>query len=64
MSQPRSELQKQAKLLGIIVAKSVSSKTDYLIIGENVGQSKMNNAKNHSVEILTEVEYLKKLNIA
>ncbi len=63
MSQSRSELEKQAKLLGIIVAKSVSSKTDFLIIGENVGQSKMNNAKNHSVEILTEVEYLKKLNI-
>ncbi len=62
MSQPRSELEKQAKLLGIIVAKSVSSKTDFLIIGENVGQSKMNNAKNHSVEILTESEYLKKLN--
>ncbi len=63
MSQTRSDLVKQAKLLGIIVAKSVSSKTDFLIIGENLGQSKMNNAKNHSVEILTEVEYLKKLNI-
>ena len=63
MNQPRSDLEKQAKSLGISVANSVSSKTDFLIIGENVGQSKMNKAKNHGVEILTESEYLKKLNI-
>ena len=63
MSHPRSELEKQAKMLGINVAKSVSSKTDFLIIGENVGQSKMNDAKKHNIEILTELEYLKKLNI-
>ena len=49
-------------MLGISVAKSVSSKTDFLIIGENVGQSKMNDAKKHSIEIITESEYLKKLN--
>ena len=63
MNQPRSDLEKQAKSLGIKVAKSVSSKTDFLIIGENVGQSKMNKAKNHGVQILSESEYLKKLNI-
>ncbi|MDG1167275.1 MAG: DNA ligase, partial [Candidatus Thioglobus sp.] len=63
MSHSRSELEKQAKMLGISVAKSVSSKTDFLIIGENVGQSKMNKAKNHGVQILSESEYLKKLNI-
>ena len=62
MNLPRSDLEKQAKSLGISVAKSVSSKTDFLIIGENVGQSKMNKAKNHDVEILSESEYLKKLN--
>ena len=49
-------------MLGISVAKSVSSKTDFLIIGENVGQSKMNDAKKHNVEIMTESEYLRKLN--
>ena len=63
MNQPRSDLEKQAKSLGISVAKSVSSKTDFLIIGKNVGQSKMNKAKNHGVEILSESEYVKKLNI-
>ena len=62
MSHPRSELEKQAKTLGISVAKSVSSKTDFLIIGEKVGQSKMNHAKKHNIEIMTESEYLKKLN--
>ena len=62
MNIPRSELEKQAKILGISVAKSVSSKTDFLIIGENVGQSKMKNAKKHNIEIMTESEYLKKLN--
>ena len=62
MSVSRYELEKQARLLGICVAKSVSSKTDFLIIGENVGQSKMNDAKKHKVEIMTESEYLKKLN--
>jgi DNA ligase (NAD+) len=63
MSQSRSDIEKQAKSLGINVAKTVSSKTDFLIIGKNVGQSKMNKAKKHNVEILSESEYLKKLNI-
>ena len=62
MSHSRAQLQKEAKLHGITVAKSVSSKTDFLIVGENVGQSKMINAKKHNVEIMTESEYLKKLN--
>ena len=61
MSKPRLDLVKQAKALGVLVGKSVSSKTDFLIIGENVGQSKIKAAKSHDVEILTEAEYLKKL---
>ena len=62
MSESRVELEKQAKALGINVSKSVSSKTDFLIIGKNVGQSKIKAAKSHAVEILTEADYLKKLN--
>jgi len=62
MSESRIELEKQAKSLGVLVGKSVSSKTDFLIVGENVGQSKIKAAKSHDVEILTEAEYLKKLN--
>ena len=59
MSQPRAALQKQAKAHGIAVSSSVSSKTDFLIIGENVGQSKLKAAKVNDVVILTEEEYLK-----
>ena len=62
MSESRAELQKQAKAFGVNVGKSVSSKTDFLIIGENVGQSKIKDAKTYQVEILTEAEYLKILN--
>jgi DNA ligase (NAD+) len=62
MSQPRAALQKQAKAYGIGVSSSVSSKTDFLIIGENVGQSKLKAAKVNDVVILTEEEYLKILN--
>ena len=62
MSQPRTALQTQAKALGIAVSSSVSSKTDFLIIGENVGQSKLKAAKVNDVVILTEEEYLKILN--
>ena len=63
MSQPRAALQKQAKAYGIGVSSSVSSKTDFLIIGENVGQSKLKAAKVNDVVILTEEEYLKILTI-
>jgi len=62
MGQARAALQKQAKAHGIRVSSSVSSKTDFLIIGENVGQSKLKAAKANDVVILTEEEYLQKLN--
>ena len=62
MSRPRAELEKQAKALGIVVSKSVSSKTDFLITGESVGQSKLKSANANGVSILTEEEFLKILN--
>lgn len=57
----REELQKQAKLLGAKVGSSVSSKTDYLVCGANVGASKINDAAKHGVIILSEDEYLEKI---
>ena len=63
MSESRAKLQKQAKAFGVNVGKSVSSKTDFLIIGENVGQSKIKDAKTHQVDLLTEAEYLKLLKL-
>ena len=62
MGRPRTELEKQAKALGIVVSKSVSSKTDFLITGESVGQSKLKSANANDVSILTEEKYLKILN--
>ena len=58
MSQSRADLTKQAKSFGIKVSSSVSVKTDYLITGENVGQSKLKAAKGYDISILTESEYL------
>lgn len=54
----RSDMEKQAKALGAIVASSVSAKTDYLVAGENVGANKTDAAKKHGVTIMTEQQYL------
>jgi len=61
MSRPRADLKKQAKSLGINVLSGVNSKTDFLIIGEKVGETKLNSAKEHGVVILQEAEYLSKI---
>ena len=58
MSQSRADLTKQAKSFGIKVSSSVSAKTDYLVTGENVGQSKLKATKGYDISILTENEYL------
>jgi DNA ligase (NAD+) len=54
----RDELKRQAKALGACIASSVTRKTDILVIGENVGTVKMNDAKEKGVKIITEDEYL------
>jgi DNA ligase (NAD+) len=54
----RDEMKKQAKALGAKVGSSVSSKTDYLVIGEKVGETKLNAARDKGVTIITEQEYL------
>ena len=58
MQGSREAMKKQAKTLGIEVASSVSGKTDYLVIGENVGQKKLQSAADNQVEIITEAQYL------
>ncbi|MFA0143156.1 BRCT domain-containing protein [Vibrio kanaloae] len=54
----RSDMEKHAKSLGAKVAKSVTSKTDYLVAGEKVGEKKINGAKDNGVKVLSEQEYL------
>ena len=58
MQGSREAMKKQAKTLGMSVASSVSGKTDYLVIGENVGQKKLQSAADNKVEIITEAQYL------
>lgn len=58
MSQSRQSMEEQAKKLGAKVGKAVSSKTDYLIVGEQVGQRKIDDAKSKGVKEIGEQEYL------
>ena len=58
MERSREAMEKEAKSLGVKAGKAISSKTDYLVIGERVGQKKMEAAKKHNVKVLTEKEYL------
>ena len=55
----RGDMEKQAKALGAKVGKSVTSKTSFLVTGENVGANKTNDARNKGVEVIAESEYLK-----
>jgi DNA ligase (NAD+) len=54
----RSEMQAQAKKLGAKVGSAISSKTDFLITGDNVGASKIAAAQEKNIQLLTEDEYL------
>ncbi|WP_031433451.1 helix-hairpin-helix domain-containing protein [Methylomarinum vadi] len=54
----RDDMKKEAKALGAKVGSSVSGKTDYLVIGEKVGETKLNAARDKGVAILTERQYL------
>lgn len=57
----RDELSKQAKAKGAKVGSSVSAKTDYLVIGENVGANKINAAREKNITVISEQEFLKLL---
>lgn len=54
----RDDMEKQAKSLGAKVSSSVSSKTDYLVCGNNVGEAKTKSAEKNGVKVLSEDEYL------
>ena len=54
---PRDEAREKIKTLGGKVAGSVSSKTDYVVAGEEPGENKVNDAKKFGVKIITEKEF-------
>ncbi len=53
----RDAMQKQAKALGAKVGSTVTQNTDFLVIGDKVGATKINAAREKGVQILTEAEY-------
>ncbi len=57
----RNELKKIIEDNGGKVASSVSSKTTFLVAGENMGPSKRTKAENLGVPIISEEEFLKKV---
>ncbi len=58
LSMPRDEAKDKIRALGGDISESVSSKTDYVVAGENPG-SKYDKAKELGVKILDEKEFLK-----
>jgi len=57
----REEARKKIISFGGKVSKSISSKIDYLIKGKNPGEAKLNKARECSVEIIDEKQFLKLL---
>lgn len=60
LSAPRDEIQNKIRLLGGDVSSSVSSKTSYVVAGENAG-SKLDKAKELDIPTLSETELLNML---
>lgn len=58
----REVMENEAKALGARVGSTVTSKTDYLIIGSEPGASKLKAAEQHSTTVLNEQEYWEMLN--
>ena len=55
----REEMKSLIEDMGGVVKSSVSSKTNYLLAGENAGPSKISKAQSLGVKVLTEDEFLK-----
>ena len=57
----RKEMQAQARKLGATVQSAVSGKTDMLVCGGKVGATKIAKAEKVGVEIISEEDYLQKI---
>jgi DNA ligase (NAD+) len=57
LSEPRSDISALVESHGANATGSVSGNTDYLVVGENPGQSKPNDAEENDVPILDESEF-------
>jgi NAD-dependent DNA ligase len=54
LEQPRTTLEKVAKKLGAKPTGSISGKTDFLIVGDKPGKSKLDAAKKYDVQVISE----------
>lgn len=57
----REELKSKLERLGAVNQSSISSKTDYVIAGENMGPSKLQKAASLGIPILSESDFLEML---
>lgn len=57
----RDELKSKLEDLGAIIQSSISSKTDFVIAGENMGPSKLKKAESLGIRMLSESEFVKML---
>jgi len=55
----REDIKRQARAFGAEVTSVVTGKTDYLVIGKNVGNTKVEEAERKGVPIITEKQYLR-----
>jgi len=60
----REEAGKKIKLAGGKVAKSISSKIDYLVKGKNPGKAKLDKAREYSVKVIDEKRFLELLSLS
>lgn len=61
MNKPRYQETEKFKNWGIIVQKSITKSTDFLVTGERVGENKINKAKYYGITIITENDFYDKL---
>jgi DNA ligase (NAD+) len=59
----RDEIKELVEAHGGKNAGSISSKTDYVVAGENMGPAKLEKAKNLNIPILNEQEFLQLINV-
>jgi len=60
----RKELVQELKKIGVIVMSSISKNTDYLLVGEKLGNSKLSKAEQLDIPKISEqqlINYLKKI---
>ena len=61
MQYTREKMQSLAKDYGFMVSNSISKKVDFLVIGDSVGNTKLQKAKKLGINIISEKDFYKKI---